>query len=116
MLGFRNVIQNTTWGPWMKIQNQNPVQNNIAVQSGKTKAQETVEKQSPTLPEEKVTVSQEAVNLQQIGQGLKTGLDVRMEMVNSLKAEVEAGTYQRPADQVAEAMLTNSLIESLYRR
>jgi len=100
----------------MKVQNQIPVQLNPAAYQGKAKAQEAMEQVSPAFPEEKVSVSQEAVALQQIGQDIKTGTDVRMDMVERIKAEVEAGTYERPADKIAEAMLTSSLIDSLYRK
>ncbi|MCL4236088.1 MAG: flagellar biosynthesis anti-sigma factor FlgM, partial [Deltaproteobacteria bacterium] len=37
------------------------------------------------------------------------------EKVAQIKAEVEAGRYQRPAADIAEKMITGSLQESLYQ-
>jgi flagellar biosynthesis anti-sigma factor FlgM len=103
----------------MKIQNENIVQLNTQIQQTENKAQEAVAPQQASpqmLPEEKVTVSDEAVNLQQIGADAKVGDDVRMEMVNKIRAEIETGTYNRPSDQVATAMITTSLIDSLFQK
>ena len=64
---------------------------------------------------EKVTISQEAFSIKQIEKELSSVPDVRMDLVNQVKAEVEAGTYTRPAEDVADSLITTSLIESLYR-
>jgi flagellar biosynthesis anti-sigma factor FlgM len=100
----------------MKIQNQNPVQLEIAKLQNVRQAEfhkDAAPLQSPT---EKVTFSQEAVNTKQIEADLAGMPDVRTDMVNRIKAEVDAGAYQRPAAKVADALLTSRLIDSLYRR
>ncbi|MDP8224531.1 MAG: flagellar biosynthesis anti-sigma factor FlgM [Candidatus Lernaella stagnicola] len=102
----------------MKVQNENVVQIQNAVHKAESKTQNQAvnpEQAAATMPEEKVTFSEEAVSLQQIGADVKAGDEVRMALVNKIKAEVEAGTYERPADKIAEAMINTSLIESLYR-
>lgn len=68
-----------------------------------------------TVPAEKASISKEALNIQKIEKEVQDVPDVRTDVVDRIKAEVDAGTYRRQADQVAETLLTSSLIDSLYR-
>jgi len=72
-------------------------------------------KTSANLGQEKVSISKQAINIKQVENELEGVPDVRMDVVDRIKAEVEAGTYNRPAKDVADAILNTSLIESLYR-
>jgi flagellar biosynthesis anti-sigma factor FlgM len=98
----------------MKVQNQNAVR----VDLNQLQAHKQSEAQKTTvaakLPTEKVSISADAASIKQLGSDAMSAPEVRMNLVNSIKAEVEAGTYQRSAQKVAESMMTASLIESLY--
>jgi len=101
----------------MKVQNQNPV---LAVDPKKNQGKRedvapTPEQAKQNLPAEKVTISRDAVNIQQVEKDIKSIPDVRMDVVNRIRAEVQSGNYNRPADKVADAMIASSLTESLYR-
>ncbi|HPQ69972.1 MAG TPA: flagellar biosynthesis anti-sigma factor FlgM [bacterium] len=103
----------------MKVQNDRPIiqldpkavqaqRDSLATPKGAVTA-------ATPVPAEKVSISKEALNIQQLEKEIQNVPDVRMDVVERIKAEVDAGTYDRPADQVAESLLTSSLIESLYR-
>ena len=86
------------------------------------KAQETRPNTSPASSQdsnkrtsEKVTISENAAMAQAIHKQMEKAPDVRIDKVNQIKGLVEAGKYERPADQVAEKLISTSLIESLYR-
>ncbi len=81
--------------------------------NGRQKAVEGVA--STQVSRERVSISQEATNIQQIEKELNKIPDVRQDLVNRIKAEVDAGTYERSAKETADKMITSSLIESLYR-
>lgn len=104
-------------GKEMKVQNVNVSQiKSEAVKPAQSGAVQDQQKQSEFLmPEEKVTLSAEAVNFKAVEAELKTSPDVRTELVNRIQEEVKAGTYERPAGKVAEAIITNSLLDSVYR-
>jgi flagellar biosynthesis anti-sigma factor FlgM len=99
----------------MKVQNNQPLQVDVGNILGKRPTDATKEFGAAAKPGERVSFSADAVNFKQIETDLQAVPDVRMDVVNRLKAEVDAGTYERPADKVADAMINSSLIESLYR-
>lgn len=61
-----------------------------------------------------VSISGKAGEAAQIRDGVERSPEIRMELVNKIKAEVDAGNYQRPASAVAEKLITESLFDSLY--
>jgi len=61
-----------------------------------------------------VQISSEAVNIKEILSEAENLSDVRMDLVNRIKSEVESGTYNRSAKDIADKMLTEHLIDSLY--
>jgi len=101
----------------MKVQNLSVSQiKSEAVKPAQSGAVQDQQKQSEFLmPEEKVTLSAEAINFKAVESELKASPDVRTDLVNRIQEEVKAGTYQRSAGKVAEAMITNSLLDSIYR-
>ncbi|MBX7147965.1 flagellar biosynthesis anti-sigma factor FlgM [bacterium] len=52
-----------------------------------------------------VDISSTGSQLKSLGAQLKQVPDIRTERVQSLKAEVESGQYNPPADQVAQALI-----------
>jgi flagellar biosynthesis anti-sigma factor FlgM len=80
--------------------------------AGRQKAVEEVA--SSQVPRERVSISRQANNIQQVEKELNKIPDVRQDLVNRIKTEVDTGKYERPAKEVAGAALTSSLIESLY--
>jgi flagellar biosynthesis anti-sigma factor FlgM len=100
----------------MKIQSQNVV--HLEAVKSQIQKQGELSKESAAAqdPAEKVSISPSAVNMKQFEAEVKDAPEVRMDLVNRIKAEIEAGTYQRPAEKVAEAMIQSSLVESLYRQ
>jgi len=103
----------------MKVQNDRPIiqldPKAVQVQRESLTTPKGAVTASTPVPTEKVSISKEALNIQQLEKEIQNVPDVRMDVVERIKAEVDAGTYNRPADQVAEALLSSSLIESLYR-
>ncbi len=70
---------------------------------------------------EKVTMSAEAkealkIDQEQIRSNLQSLSDVREDKVAAIKAAMDNGAYNPPADKVAEKMINLSLFESLYRK
>jgi len=64
---------------------------------------------------ESALTPQKAVDIRQIEKELNKIPDVRQDLVNRIKAQLEAGKYPLPARDVAEALLASSLEESLFR-
>lgn len=62
----------------------------------------------------KVTVSSRAEEMAAIHSKLNEVPDVRMERVEAIREQIEAGTYNPDSGQVAEKMLTDSLHMSLF--
>ncbi|MCB9478825.1 MAG: flagellar biosynthesis anti-sigma factor FlgM [Deltaproteobacteria bacterium] len=62
----------------------------------------------------KTTISEMGGTLSEIRAELEKVPDVRMDKVEAIRAEIEAGRYERPADEVAEKLLTSSLFDSLF--
>lgn len=98
----------------MKVQNQNAMR--LELNQLQVHKQSEIQKGTPAaqLPQEKVSLSADAASIRQLSSDVQAPPEPRMDLVNSIKAEVEAGTYQRSSQQVAESMLTSSLVESLY--
>ena len=67
------------------------------------------------VPAEKVSLSEDATHIRQIEKDLSKIPDVRQDLVNRFKAEVENGQYARSSEEVADKIISTSLIESLYR-
>ncbi len=101
----------------MKISSNSPV---IQLDP-KVQSQQVAEKSSNAVDRsEKVSVSPQALSIQsdemQIRRVLDTTEDVRMDKVALIKQEIENGTYQRDAQEVADKMIAAHLLESQYRK
>ncbi len=64
-------------------------------------------------PEERVTLSERAKEIQQARQALSELPDVREEKVAELKARIEDGTYRVDGEKVAEKIVGESLLDIL---
>ena len=64
----------------------------------------------------KVTISESAATLKAIQEELEKLPEVRSEVVERIRSEIEAGTYSRPAEKIAQNILVDSLIESLFQK
>jgi flagellar biosynthesis anti-sigma factor FlgM len=62
--------------------------------------------------EDRVELSDDAADFQQIKAVIATIPDVREDLVSALKSAVENGTYHVPAEQVAEQMIKESLLNA----
>lgn len=76
---------------------------------------ETVKEDEQAKDAAKVTLSQQASTLKSIQEELAKVPDVRLEKVEQIQAELKAGNYLRPSDQIASKMIVGSLIDSLYQ-
>ena len=63
------------------------------------------------VPEEKVTLSSAARDIQQAEKAIKELPDVREEKVQELKDQIETGTYDVNGEKIAEKMMRESLID-----
>ncbi len=61
-----------------------------------------------------VNFSSEAELMAQIHSELQKVPDVRTEKVNEIRAQIEAGTYGRDSEEVAEKLITDVLMMSLF--
>lgn len=61
--------------------------------------------------EEKVSLSSTARDFQKIEKAIDELPDVREEKVQTLKAQIEAGTYEVNAEKIAEKMVSESLVD-----
>jgi flagellar biosynthesis anti-sigma factor FlgM len=64
----------------------------------------------------KVTLSQSATTLSAIQDELAKVPEVRSEKVEQIRSEIEAGTYYRSPDAIANKMIVSSLVDSLYQK
>lgn len=62
-----------------------------------------------------VNFSSRAEQMAQIHAELKDVPDVRMEKVDKIKAEIAAGTYERNSEDVAQKLISDSLLMSVYK-
>lgn len=65
------------------------------------------------VPEEKVTLSSAARDIQQAEKAIKELPDVREEKVHELKDQVETGRYDVNGEKVAEKMISESLMDTM---
>ena len=100
----------------MKIDgNNNPISQieNKIQQEQKAKTPE-----KPTAPSASastsVSLSSKAELASRISAQLEKVPEVRMDKVEAIRAEVEAGTYNRSSEEIAEKMLTSSIYDSAY--
>jgi len=63
------------------------------------------------VPEEKVSLSSAAKEVQQIKSTIEALPDVRTEKVAQLKDRIEAGTYNVSGEKIAEKMIGDSLLD-----
>ncbi len=68
---------------------------------------------SQSAPADQVDISEKARTLQKLNHLAATGGEVRVERVEVLKAEIEAGTYTPDTEKVAEKLLRSTLIDKL---
>jgi negative regulator of flagellin synthesis FlgM len=66
-----------------------------------------------TAKADKVQISQAALETQKAAEFLKESPDVREDKVREIKLEVESGSYNRPAEQVANNMLNEGFENDL---
>ncbi len=78
------------------------------VQQGGTKAQEA----SQAAPLDSVDISEKARTLQKLTQLVSAETEVRTERVLALQKEIEAGTYQPNAEQIAEKLVRSTLLDN----
>ncbi|MFZ0430938.1 MAG: flagellar biosynthesis anti-sigma factor FlgM [Acidobacteriota bacterium] len=98
----------------MKIDGNNPYlkpefqlqQREQASQQEKQKVQE-----QPDGPRDRLEFSVTGKELQYLSQKASEAPDVRSERVAEIKSQIEAGTYNIQAQEIAEAMITGSLID-----
>lgn len=64
-------------------------------------------------PEEKVTLSERAREIQQVRQAVEALPDVREEKVDELKERIASGEYRVDGEKVAEKMIGESLLDIL---
>lgn len=62
---------------------------------------------------EKVEISQEAFLVRELVEKAKTLPEVREELVERLKAQIQEGTYEPPLKEVASRLLLESLLEEV---
>jgi negative regulator of flagellin synthesis FlgM len=63
------------------------------------------------VPEEKVSLSSAAKEVQQVKSAIEALPDVRTEKVAQLKDRIEAGTYNVSGEKIAEKMIGDSLLD-----
>ena len=63
------------------------------------------------VPEEKVSLSSAAKDVQQVKSAIETLPDVRTEKVAQLKDRIEEGTYNVSGEKIAEKMIGDSLLD-----
>ena len=98
----------------MKIDGNNPYlkpefqlqQRELASQQEKQKTQE-----QPEVPRDRLEFSVTGKELQYLSQKVSEAPEVRSERVAEIKSRIEAGTYNIQAQEIAEAMITGSLID-----
>jgi len=101
----------------MKIESGNPPVNaDPRVAQQVQQNAEAVKSETQVQDAAKVTISESAATLKAIQEEVENLPEVRSEVVERIRSEIEAGTYARPADKVAEKMLVDSLIESLFQK
>lgn len=64
-------------------------------------------------PEERVSLSDRAKDIQQARQAVSELPEIRTETVQDLKARIDAGTYHVDGEKVAEKMVGESLLDIL---
>lgn len=100
----------------MKVQGGNhPINVDPRLTSAAGAANDATKEVPKADPAAKLSVSKSAASLSGVREELERIPEIRAEKVAQIKAEVEAGRYQRPAADIAEKMITGSLQESLYQ-
>ncbi len=100
----------------MKVQGGNhPVNVDPRLTSAAGAASDVTKEIPKSDPAAKLSVSKSAASLSGVKEELERIPEIRAEKVAQIKAEYEAGRYHRPAADIAEKMITNSLQESLYQ-
>ncbi|MBN1828884.1 MAG: flagellar biosynthesis anti-sigma factor FlgM [Deltaproteobacteria bacterium] len=64
-------------------------------------------------PEEKVSLSAKAKEIQSLKKAIESLPDVREEKVQELKEQIEQGSYRVNGEKVAESMLRESILDIL---
>lgn len=66
-----------------------------------------------SVKDEKVEISQEALLVRELVEKAKALPEVREELVERLRAEIQKGTYEPPLKEVASRLLSEALLEEV---
>lgn len=68
---------------------------------------------SPALPADKVFLSKTSKEMQLIRERVEQAPTIREEKVSALKKAIKTGTYNLTGEEIAEKMISRSLVDSL---
>jgi negative regulator of flagellin synthesis FlgM len=81
--------------------------------NSKTNVDSNKQSNVSAVPEEKVSLSSRARDVQQIKKAVDELPDVRQERVEALKKQIEQGNYKVDGEKVAQKMVGESLLDIL---